>query len=382
VAQKLRGSTARHVNYDIELFSGPPGTGAIADGHISRGAHYPSAPASNEKLFVSIAALQSLPGGARFRYTTVVSGTRPIDPSGVLSGDLVLVGSGDPTLTASDLRTLAHHLYAHGLRRVTGRLIVDDSRYSQATRAVGWKKSFVPGESGTVDAFSVDGNQGRHGPSFERDPTPANAALWRRVLDHAHIRVTGKTTIGPAPAVLTRLVSHQSVDLATLLASTLTYSINFNMEMILRELGAQRTGYGTIASGLAAVRADATLLGVPFGTAHDGSGLSYADRETPATITAWLTRLTTQPYYLTEYAALPRSCQTGTLAHRLCGTHVRGEVRAKTGTLDHNTALSGFITTASGHFAVFSFLVSGFEDSHLGTVEARVDAAVSAIARR
>lgn len=381
VAKDLRSSGASHADYSIQFFSGPPGTGAIADGRITHAANRMSPPASNEKLFTSIAALESLPQGSQFRYRTVVAGTHAVEANGTLAGNLVLVGSGDPTLTTADLHALARRLHHDGLRHVSGHLVIDDSRYSHVTRAVGWKRSFVPGESGTVDAFTVDGNRWRSGTAFDRDPTPANAALWRKVLRKAHITVAGTTAIQPAPANLTPLATHRSEDLAALLDDTLTYSINFNMEMVLRELGAQRSGYGTIASGVAAVRAAGRTLGLPFGTAHDGSGLSYADRQSPALITTWLTKLTTEPYYLTAYYALPLSCETGTLRHRLCATHVHGEVRAKTGTLDHHTALSGYVNTASGHFVVFSFLISGFSDRHFAKVEGRVNAAVAAIAR-
>ncbi|HTW21694.1 MAG TPA: D-alanyl-D-alanine carboxypeptidase [Mycobacteriales bacterium] len=370
VRRSIGGSTARHVDYRI-VISGL--------GTISHDASHPTPPASNEKLFTVITLMDLV--GPEFRYATKIYGTAPIVDHTV-SGDLVVVGSGDPTLTIANLRELAKRLHAKGLRHVTGHLIVDDTRYSHTTRVAGWKRKFVPGQSRTVDAFTVDENQWRAGASFERDPTPYNAALFRKALRKSHITVAHVTRVEGAPGGLHTLAIHHSPDLAAITDATLTDSINFNAEMMLREAGAQLSGHGTPATGVAAVRAVATALGLPFGIDHDGSGLSYADRESPATIVAWLTKLTTLSFYSRVYFALPLSCETGTLEGRMCGRHVRGRVRAKTGTLDHNTALSGYTTTLSGHRVTFSFLLSGFKDRRFTRVMGHVNAAVETTVRK
>jgi serine-type D-Ala-D-Ala carboxypeptidase/endopeptidase (penicillin-binding protein 4) len=366
----LRGSSARHLDYRIAI----QGVGVI-----SHDATRMSAPASNEKLFTTITLLQMV--GPEFHYATTVSGTSPVGPDGTLHGDLVLRGSGDPTLTTHDLKALARRLHAIGLRHVTGRLVVDDSRYSHVTRASGWKHKFVPEETGTVDAFSVDANEWRGGAAFERDPTYDNARLWRNALRKAHVSVAGRTTVARAPAGTHPLATHRSADLASIVDETLTNSVNFYAEMMLREAGAQRSGHGSLTTGIAAVHALARRLGLPLGTVHDGSGLSYTDRESPAIIERWLALLPSLPSYNTVYFALPLGCDTGTLVGRLCGPHVRGKVRAKTGTLNHVSALSGYVTARSGHRVTFSFLASGFKDKNLRRVLDRVDAAVATLAR-
>jgi D-alanyl-D-alanine carboxypeptidase/D-alanyl-D-alanine-endopeptidase (penicillin-binding protein 4) len=369
VREALRGSSAKHIDYSIHV----AGVGTIA-----HDANRASAPASNQKLFTTITLLQML--GPEFRYTTTISGTSKID-RGVLPGDLVLRASGDPTLTRSDLQAFAKRLHEKGLRHVTGRLIVDDTRYSHVTRVPGWKHKFVPVETGTVDAFTIDDNEWRGGRAFEANPTPDNAALWRKALKKSHITVKGRTRIAHAPPILHRLVTHHSLDLAAITDDTLTNSINFNAEMMLREAGAQHSGHGSPATGVAAERAVARNLHLPLGTVHDGSGLSYSDRETPATIRRWLARLTTLPIYRTVYFALPLSCDTGTLEGRLCGPNVRGRIRAKTGSLDHNSALSGYFETKSQHFVTFSILASGFKDKNFSKVVDHVSSAVAIVLR-
>jgi D-alanyl-D-alanine carboxypeptidase len=43
----------------------------------------------------------------------------------------------------------------------------------------------------------------------------------------------------------------------------------------------------------------------------------------------------------------------------MCGPNLAGQVRAKTGTLDHVSTLSGYVTTVAGNPVTFSFLASG-----------------------
>jgi D-alanyl-D-alanine carboxypeptidase/D-alanyl-D-alanine-endopeptidase (penicillin-binding protein 4) len=368
VTAAMRGSTAAHSDYRIQ----------ISDiGTISHNANRRSAPASNEKLLTTLTLLDL--AGPTYRYVTTVSGTTAIGVTGALDGDLVLVGSGDPTLTQGDLASMARQLAQAGLRHVTGRLVVDDSRYSQTTRAPGWKHDFVPDESGTVDAFTVDNNDWRSGTAFEADPTHANAGLWRNALHKAGISVAGPTVVGAAPASLTPLVSHNSRPLSAIVEATLGESINFYAEMMLREAGYQRSGQGTRPAGIAAVTAEAAKLHIPLGIVEDGSGLSYDDRESPATFTALLDALPTQTAaYSTIYAGLPVSCRPGdTLEYRMCGPLVRGLVRAKTGTLDHISSLSGYTVTGSNRLVVFSFLLSGI--GSIDAANAHIDAAVEAV---
>jgi D-alanyl-D-alanine carboxypeptidase/D-alanyl-D-alanine-endopeptidase (penicillin-binding protein 4) len=363
----MRGSTAAHADYEIQI----SGIGTIAHDPGRR-----SAPASNEKLLTSLTLLDLV--GPAYRYVTTVSGTAAVS-DGVLNGDLVLVGGGDPTLTRRDLGGMAHQLAAQGLQHVTGRLVIDDTRYSQTTVAPGWKRAFVPAESGPVDAFTVDNNDWRNGAAFDTDPTRDNAGLWHTALSNNGITVAGATAIAPRPPVLLPLISHSSRPLSAIVGMTLQESINFYAEMMLREAGFQRSGHGSLATGTAAVQARAAVLSIPVGTIEDGSGLSYADRESPAAFTALLNVLPTQTSaYSAIYAGLPVSCRAGgTLEGRLCGPAVKGIVRAKTGTLDHISSLSGYTVTSSNRLVVFSFLLSGI--SNVYTANDHIDAAIRAV---
>src|SRR5207249_1803990 len=72
-------------------------------------------PASNAKLFTTAAALALL--GPEFRFRTALLGVKQ---GGEVQGDLVLRGSGDPSLVIEDLWKLATDLAGAGVRRVTG----------------------------------------------------------------------------------------------------------------------------------------------------------------------------------------------------------------------------------------------------------------------
>jgi D-alanyl-D-alanine carboxypeptidase/D-alanyl-D-alanine-endopeptidase (penicillin-binding protein 4) len=111
-------------------------------------------PASNMKLYTTAAAIDAF--GPDFRLETSVYATRPIGRSGLLSGDLIFYGRGDPNLSArfekegdhSDFKpaelipaieALADQIKARGVKRINGDLIGDDSYYSSDLIGPGWE---------------------------------------------------------------------------------------------------------------------------------------------------------------------------------------------------------------------------------------------------
>ncbi|MFN2450599.1 MAG: D-alanyl-D-alanine carboxypeptidase, partial [Candidatus Baltobacteraceae bacterium] len=82
------------------------------------------APASTQKLIVADTALSQL--GPQYRYSTLFASSKPAD-GGALDGDLFAVMSGDPSLRSANLRAGIGALYADGIRRITGSVVVDDA---------------------------------------------------------------------------------------------------------------------------------------------------------------------------------------------------------------------------------------------------------------
>ncbi|MBB5132565.1 D-alanyl-D-alanine carboxypeptidase/D-alanyl-D-alanine-endopeptidase (penicillin-binding protein 4) [Thermocatellispora tengchongensis] len=92
-------------------------------------------PASNTKLLTSAAAVDILGLDHRFRTEVLASGRRA---GGVLTGDLYLKGTGDPTMLAADYDALAAEVAAAGVKVVTGRLVADDTWFDDVRLGTDW----------------------------------------------------------------------------------------------------------------------------------------------------------------------------------------------------------------------------------------------------
>ena len=123
-------------------------------------------------------------------------------------------------------------------------------------------------------------------------------------------------------------------------------SDNFTAEMVLKAIGAEVGAGGTTAAGAAIVTRDLAAAGIPLAGVRivDGSGLSRDDRVTArALVAAARDRLERPRPARPLWAALPVAGVSGTLEHRLLDAPARGVVRAKTGTTDIASALSGYV---------------------------------------
>lgn len=156
-------------------------------------------PASNAKLYTTTLALDEL--GMHHRFTTTLYATARPNQRGVLHGDLVLVGGGDPSLGAGNDQTpptawadqLASVMAARGIRRITGNLIGDDTRYRGTPIGSGWEANdLMVAFAAPVSALSVQGNtfdvrvarRGRH--CCEVSLNPDDAGVQIRNLTHAY----------------------------------------------------------------------------------------------------------------------------------------------------------------------------------------------------
>lgn len=86
-------------------------------------------PASNTKLATTAAALLLL--GPEYRYPTLLLHEPDALQGSVLKGDLYIRGSGDPELVTEDLYVLVSELHARGVRRVSGGVVVDSTRFDR-----------------------------------------------------------------------------------------------------------------------------------------------------------------------------------------------------------------------------------------------------------
>ncbi len=130
-------------------------------------------PASNTKLFTTAAAFALIGPDYKFRTTVETSGT--VDKYGRLTGDVVLVGRGDPNLSGRILpysghterkqpairvlEDLANQLVQKGVKFVDGDVVADDSFYAFERYGEGWTQDDLVWEWGApVSALTINDN--------------------------------------------------------------------------------------------------------------------------------------------------------------------------------------------------------------------------------
>jgi serine-type D-Ala-D-Ala carboxypeptidase/endopeptidase (penicillin-binding protein 4) len=308
---------------------------------FARNPSVPFAPASTEKLPVTLVALAIL--GPAFRFQTDVLGEGS-QQGALWRGSLVLQGHGDPTLSSGDLKTLALQLRRLGLRRITGAVVGDESWFDSRRTAPGWRRSFYVNESPPLSALAVD--RARYRGAVSRQPALGAALAFRDALRSAGIAVARRPTTGRADAEAFPLASVTSPTLAAIVRAMDLESDNFTAELLLKELGAIAAGHGTTAAGAAVVTKQLAAADVPLAGVRivDGSGLSPLDRLTPNALVGILEAAWATPQVRDRFvAALPVAGVSGTLHGRMRRPPARGNVVAKTGTTSIASALSGFV---------------------------------------
>ncbi|MEM6646082.1 MAG: D-alanyl-D-alanine carboxypeptidase/D-alanyl-D-alanine-endopeptidase [Bacteroidota bacterium] len=405
-------------------------------------------PASNQKLLTAAAALDAL--GTTFRYETRLHLDGTIE-DGILTGDLIIEGAGDPSFGSRNyatdpLHTWALGLKAQGVHTVRGRLIGDDDVFGDAAYASGWDlqhiatAAFAPASSGlsyrdnlvhvevtagspgrspqTVAepagyldvrnratttsrrrgrALRVDRPvgqelvhlEGRVGRSYRRtlrlpvaNPTAFAVFAFAEHLKAVGIAVEAEQVdvdaLG-APAAYdgtTVLFTHQSPPLADLLAEINKASNNLYAEQLFRTFGWGGTTRGGATRVLEFIRAQAIDAGGL--SVRDGSGLSRKDLASPRTLAGVLQAMHSHPERDVYLASLAQGGEPGTtLAHRLADL----PVQAKTGSLEHVRALSGYTTTRDGRTLNFVLLANHYTVPSYRVVQA-MDAIVELISTR
>ena len=299
------------------------------------------APASNEKLALTYAALVRL--GPSFRFRTEVLG-EGVRQGAAWDGDIVLRGYGDPTLKTMGLIRLVAQLKAAGIRRVAGSVVGDESYFDGRRGVDGWKASFYGDECPPLSALSI--NRGRVKGILVSDPALATARRFRELLVARGISVAGSAAMRPVAEGAVPLASIDSEPLGEIIRFMDHDSDNYTAEILLKELGAAERDTGTSRAGAAVVTGILAEAGVPVAGVHvvDGSGLSRSDRLTVRALASILRLAWTNVAVRAQLVrALPVAGVSGTLEHRLRRVPARGHVRAKTGTTDIASALSGYV---------------------------------------
>ena len=329
-----------------------------------RGGWRQRAPASNQKLLLSIALLQRTSLTTRIRTELFATGSRT---AGLLRGNLWIVGHGDPEVGRLTMAALARAVDEAGIRKVRGRVMGATTGFERDWWAPGWRDYFPRDYIALPTALSFEGNQDTRGVHI-RDPERRAARSLTKRLRALGVRVTKEAEAGAPPSGLRRIVTLRSDPFQLLIQTMNRRSRNFYAEVLGKWLGRLVWGgTGSIAKGARAIQRFAAARGVSI-VAHDASGLSYGNRISPQDLVALLWFAEKRPWGNAFRLGLPTGGQ-GTLRGRLVGV----KVRAKTGTLIDISALSGWVWMAQeSAWGEFSIMSRGMSKSEAVAIEDRI----------
>lgn len=346
----------------------------------------PVAPASTLKLLTAAATLTIRPPTDRIA-TTVVAGSRP--------GEVVLVGAGDPTLSAAKPGTptpydgaarisdLAAAVRKSLAGRPVSRIVVDGSLYSGADVAPGWLPEDIPSDFACrITAAMVDG--GRDAPTDEiRSARPDLAA--GRALAAALGAGSAPVVLGKAPATPTVLGKVYSAPMSRIVEQMLSESDNVLAESLGRHVAIADGKPASFAGAASAIADVLSRVGITVGSSiADTSGLSTHDRVPPQALAGVLVRAVgpNAPELRSILTGMPVAGWSGTLTNRYSDTqrNGRGVVRAKTGTLDGVAALAGIVTDVDGQTLVFVLVANRVPVDGILAADEALDAVAAKIA--
>ncbi|MGH9722000.1 MAG: D-alanyl-D-alanine carboxypeptidase/D-alanyl-D-alanine endopeptidase [Bryobacteraceae bacterium] len=178
----------------------------------------------------------------------------------------------------------------------------------------------------------------------------------------------------PAPPAGTELARRTSPPLLESLRVIDKVSQNLHAEMLLRSVGRARRQTGSMATGLAELHEFLTEAGIDPQEVRfrDGSGLSRMNLVTPAAIVRLLRYMYASAQREQWMALLPVGGEDGTLRLRMQNTAAARRIHAKTGSLAHVAALSGYANRAGGGTLGFSILTNN-QAAPAGEARALID---------
>ena len=373
-------------------------------------------PASVTKAVTALYALDAL--GDAFRFVTRLLVTGPIE-GGVLRGDLILAGGGDPTLSADHLAELAEALKAAGVSEITGKFIcwrgalpyaeeiepsqLDHLGYNPAVSGLNlnynrvhfeWKR--VSGNwQTTMDArtenrvprvymanvrivdrgapvFATDGPDSW---SVARSALGNGGSRWMPVRQPAlyagDVFQTLAREVGvplPAPEVVddlpdgNEIAQHSSAPLRVILQEMLLYSTNLTAEVC--GLAATQARFRTSLNIESSAARMTRWLGETYGIEGrfvDHSGLSDANRVSASDMVKVLQAVGANgPLRPIMRRIAMRDADNNRLEN------YPNEVRAKTGTLNFVSSLAGYIETTDGRDVTFAIFAANLDRREQG----------------
>lgn len=322
-------------------------------------------PASNLKIYTSACALDAF--GPDHCFPTIV--TVKVDrEAGTLHGDLKIVGGGNAMLSHAELKKLAERVVkTWGVRRLLGKVVVDNSRYSDTQLGPGWMWDDQPYYFNMrVTPLMVDFNTTAIAGSVGRDGKERREAMrepgaWCAKEFGEMLRDLG-VKFGPAEASPPRgdlvVIRFQGMELSETLRHFNHKSENAVGEVLLHELaiagGKVRPTWSDGAEVITAWLHDTAGLERGSFKLVDGSGLSRYNLISADSSVKLLAFMRQHKHSPTFFDALP--------AYEVETPNGKKQklVHAKSGGMSGVSTISGYVQTLDGRELAFSLLGNGF----------------------
>lgn len=324
-------------------------------------------PASTNKLVIAAAALRTFHPEQRFR-TTVATTAEP-DADGVVDGDLVVIGGGDPALASprfikeiyparphTPITDLVDAVEDAGVTEVTGRVLATPGFIPHHLEQQGLKDTYFDRlEATRTSGLSV--NMGRRMFVRERDdallgvvardPAVETAAVVTALLEERDITVEGEPELLPedAPAPEVEVLGRtESPPLSALLTHMVRRSDNNVADTLFRTVGALHSD-GSWGGSSRAVRRVLEPLELDWTGVQlsDGSGLARTDRLTARFLARLDEEMMASPQAARWRSLMAVAGESGTLRQRYRGTPAEGTLYGKTGALKDVRSLAGSV---------------------------------------
>ena len=383
----LPGPLAARLNETLKPDGAGSFTGVVQDaltGEVlfDRSGGEARVPASNMKLLTAAAALRALGPERRFSTRTV---------AGAAPGSVVLTGGGDVLLGAGEsvpgavlghagLASLAQStvraLQADGVT-VPVTVLLDDSLFTGPALNPAWSPEDVAAGE-VAPLFPLALNSARSDPPAAPGARPQDAAMAAAEAFSAQLATAaGAAGLAVAPGIA-RVPAGTDAGTGRVLAEVQSATVGQQVDLLLRtsdnyltevvgRMAALAAGMpGSNDGAVAVVLQQLEELEIPTGTmrAADVSGLALANQVSARQLAEVVRTITSgaDPRLRSGLAGFPVAGLTGTLGDRYGQGETAGGaglVRAKTGTLNTVSALSGYVVDTDGRLLVFSFIGNG-----------------------
>ena len=375
-------------------------------------------PASLTKIVTLSALYHYFPTHHKFKTHFLSSASQR---NGVLKGDLILQGGGDPGFTSEALWNLVNVFSSLGIKKIEGNLLIDgslfktpfffsrsDRSYEALTSAASFnwnsvtfrirphkinKKAFVVSDPATSyiqiinRVKTVNSNQRtkisivRKSHSYKKEVFEVRGQValgkkevlkyrniqhplfWlgrnvKNFLNQRGIQVTGQIKKGKCASSCPSLAEWESHPFHWQTYNLMKHSSNFISRMLTIQLSLLKgSEKGNIKKGMYWIREYIKKLGITEYRFVDPAGLSRKNRFRPIDIQKVLTE-DLKSYYRSEiFSSYPLAGGVGTLKDRYTKKMGRYPIRAKTGFLSGVLGLAGFANPHKKY--VFTFLYNG-----------------------